>query len=315
MRVSNSSSSDISILERIHYLYGVLAAKCRSSGCEQDFLHLEKLVDEYRRIALTYTGKKLEECRVLEIGFGQRPYCFFWLANLGVDIIGVDLEQPMLRGDLGELKRIVCSNGVFRALKTFIAFWLIDRRERGAFKEAVEEHSRKKFGYPLDQINVSDVSNPEFWQQITKLDFVYSFEVLEHIPRESIRFILSEMARKLRPEGVAHVRLTSFAGITGGAIPDWYPNTVSQDIRRRAEPWEHLRKRRFRADAYMNGQSIKDYRAMFLESFEIKEEHDISGPLGRQYLTPEIAAELSHYDTEDLLSNQFEFVLKPRTQP
>lgn len=63
---------------------------------------------------------------------------------------------------------------------------------------------------------------------------------------------------------------------------------------------------------YLNGLTRAQYRELFSEDFEILEEHVRYPNLGSQYLTENVAAELSGFGEEELFSNQVQFVLKPR---
>ena len=144
------------------------------------------------------------------------------------------------------------------------------------------------------------------------LDFIYSEDVFEHIPVETLRLLVAKMARWLKPSGVALIRPNVFTGIVGGHLAEWFPNIVSDhDRRRRSEPWEHLRKRRFRPNTYLNELSRASYRELFGARFEILEERVRSFELGREYLTPEVAKELSRWPEEELFSNQTLFILRP----
>ena len=93
---------------------------------------------------------------------------------------------------------------------------------------------------------------------------------------------------------------------------EWEASTFDRPIRRRSEPWEHLRKRRYRANTTLNELTRNEYKELFSEHFEILE--IIDGPRGRQvdFLTPDIRAELADYTDEDLLDENPLFVLRPR---
>lgn len=78
------------------------------------------------------------------------------------------------------------------------------------------------------------------------------------------------------------------------------------------EPWEHLRKNRFRSTVYLNRLTRKQYRNLFRRYFDIVEERVKDADLSRSLLTPDIACELQGYPEEELLSNQVMFVLRPK---
>ena len=136
---------------------------------------------------------------------------------------------------------------------------------------------------------------------------------LEHIPREGIENILSRLATRLAPNGLALITPNIFTGITGGHLPEWYWDSEDNISPRRSEPWEHLRKKRFQANTWLNGLSRRDYRELFRRHFEILEENVQEPNLGRHRLTPDIKAELAQWPDEELFSNTVEFVLRPRS--
>ncbi|SRR5713101_4399963 len=79
------------------------------------------------------------------------------------------------------------------------------------------------------------------------------------------------------------------------------------------EPWEHLRKKRFRANVYLNELIRADYRRLFSEHFEIVDEKVTKPNLGREFLSPEVAEELKDYGDDELFSNGVLFVLRPKS--
>src|SRR5215475_16012428 len=98
MSRTNSSLEGVGLAERARYWAALFAMKLRGLRREPDFAAERASIADYRAALDRHAGKRLEECRVLEIGFGQRPWRLCWLANIGVDVIGVDLERPVLRG-------------------------------------------------------------------------------------------------------------------------------------------------------------------------------------------------------------------------
>ena len=87
---------------------------------------------------------------------------------------------------------------------------------------------------------------------------------------------------------------------------------VQKKMRRKSEPWEHLRKRRFNADCYLNEMDLTGYRDLFTKHFEVMEIINESPGLGDQYLTDEIRRELPGLSAAELCSDKWTFVLKKR---
>lgn len=249
---------------------------------------------------------------MLEIGFGARPIRLLALHLQGIDVTGVDLDKPILRGTPVEFVSILRKNGVERAVKSFVRYWLNDRRERRAVcREFADGNTIPRI--PADRLVVSSAGDPAFWRSLEgTFDLIVSEDVFEHIPGDELQVVVQEMAGALSPGGVALIRPLIYSGISGGHHLEWYPHTIGRDISRKTEPWEHLRRDRNPANTYLNKLLRRDYRDLFLRNFEILEERVASPDLGRSLMTEEIRAELSEYSDEELFSNNVLFVLKPK---
>jgi hypothetical protein len=279
-----------------------------------DFAPLFRELDEYDRRLRLHAGLPLAQARVLEIGFGQRPYRLVALLSRGVDARGIDLDQPVLTGTLAELAAILRRNGAQRALKSAVRHFLFDWHDRRALRSALRLRGDL---HPVDRARflVGSVGSAAIDARIApgSLDLVFSEDVFEHIPRQELPVAIRAMRRWLGPGGLALVRVTLFTGITGGHDVEWYPHTHGQPLRRRSEPWEHLRRRRFPANTFLNELRLHEYRALFEPCFSIVEQ-SVSSATGRRFLTPEIRCELADYGEEELLSDEVLFVLKPRQE-
>jgi hypothetical protein len=95
-------------------------------------------------------------------------------------------------------------------------------------------------------------------------------------------------------------------------LVEWYPHTLDQAIDRRSEPWEHLRRKRFIANTYLNRLRLRQYHTLLQADFCILEQVASNPGLGNRFLTPDVRAELREYSEEELLSNEVLFVLRPR---
>ena len=264
---------------------------------------------EYEAALRQYSGRGLVGAKALEIGFGARPLRLFAMAADGVDVIGSDLDVPLLRCSPREISAMVRRNGVERAVKSVLRFVLFDWRERRELDRRLRRRGMELKIEP-HRLVVADAAELDIPAQ--SLDFIYSEDVFEHIPVETLRRLVGRMAGWLKPSGAALIRPNVFTGIVGGHLAEWFPDVASdRRRRRRSEPWEHLRKRRFRPNTYLNQLSRSSYRELFRERFEILEERVRNPELGREYLTPEVAKELRQWPPEELFSNQTLFVLRP----
>src|SRR5262249_16771969 len=132
----------------------------------------------------------------------------------------------------------------------------------------------------------------------------------EHIPVPSLEALVAKMARWLKPTGLALIRPDIFTGISGGHLLEWFD--LSDHRSRRSEPWEHLRKKRFRGNVYLNQLTRAHYRRLFSRHFDIIEERVADPDQGRRFYTPEVAEELKAYGEDELFSNGVQFVLRTR---
>lgn len=307
-----SSSSLIAVPLSDKFREGLKLASMHLRGkANVDFCNLDKCVDEYDATLSRYGRPTLRESKVLEIGFGARPYRLVWLYCLGVDVWGVDLDKPLLKLSPKSVLKIAEHNGAERALKSIVRYCISDTHQ---WREISSEALRRgrTFKIPEDRMVVADAATTDFWTKMGHVDFVYSEDVFEHIPPNDLDTISEQMARALSPNGLALIRPMVFYGICGGHRLEWFPHTLNQTISRRTEPWEHLRRDRFPANTYLNRLSRKDYVDIFAKYFRIIENETTKSGLGCQFMTPELRAELSHFSDDELFSNSVRFVLAPK---
>lgn len=144
------------------------------------------------------------------------------------------------------------------------------------------------------------------------LHLIFSEDVFEHIPLPSLQLLIPKMARWLKATGLAFIRPNIFTGISGGHLGEWFPHTVeNKSMLRKSEPWEHLRKKRYQANTYLNRLSRSRYRDLFSLCLRIIEERTKFPHLGREFLTLEVRRELQSFTHDELFSNKVLFVLKP----
>lgn len=279
----------------------------------QDFQEFERDFAQYRAAALRHVGRPLEALRVFELGYGARPIRLSWLHSQGVDIAGADLDTPVISFDWGKVLDAARRNGLERAAKSVARELLVgDKEWRDAASAFERRNPGRKFRIPKEAMIVGDAADPAVWKQAGPVDFVYSEDVLEHIPIDRLPMVLSNIAAALSPDGVAFLRPHVFTGIGGGHDVEWYLPDVANDRPRRTAPWEHLRQDRYPANTYLNRAGIEDYARLFSVDFEILEQFPKDIDLGRPYLTDEIRAELARYSEMDLMTDRMTFILRPR---
>ena len=267
-------------------------------------------VDEYERLYRKHTGASLKGAEILEIGYGQRPVRLLAMSSMGYNVRGVDLDEPMIDHAFSSIVRIARRNGLARAGKTAIRHYLFDGPERRGLDKALRRRGRK-LEVNREIFLVGDAAECDF--PAGSLDFFYSEDVFEHIPPEALDTLAAKIADWLSPNGIATITPCVYASLPGSHLTDWFPASLKDTNRKRQfGPWEHLRKRRQRADCYLNELKLADYRRILGKHLEIVEEIDMDPGIGEAYLDPATEAELAGYERKELVGSRFRFVLKRR---
>jgi SAM-dependent methyltransferase len=266
-------------------------------------------LDAYRDLYQGLTGRRFEHARIFEVGYGARPLRLLALIAMKLDAHGIDLDAPMLERSAGELLRILRRNGLQRFIKSSIRGLVFDAHERAALARLLARRGAQLRIEP-HRFLVGDIASASI--SPGSVDFLYSEDVFEHIPRDSLDAVCAGIARALAPAGMAAITPAVFTGLAGGHLVEWYPYTLGDLRPRRSEPWEHLRKRRFIADCYLNELRAPEFRALFERHFQVQEVRNLQPEIGRQHLTREIRAELAAFSEDELLSNNWQFILRKK---
>ena len=298
--------SRLTLSERWREVLFLLKANSRSLRSES-FAAIFREVDEYRELFKRYCARDLENAKVFEIGYGRRPDRLVALMSQGVDASGVDLLLPLVELNPSNLLKVGRINGVRSTVRSVVRYLLFDiarwrtfaeELSRRGYKLRIESHT-----FIAHDVTTLDVGAGEF-------DVIFAEDVFEHIPERNLHIILEKLSQWLKPNGICLIRPNVFTGVWGGHLCE----QLRSDGARGAvmEPWEHLRKNRFRSTVYLNRLTRKQYRNLFRRYFDIVEERVKDADLIRSLLTPDIARELQGYPEEELLSNQVMFVLRPK---
>lgn len=313
---SNSQRQGLTGFERLAYLSRLALMHVDRLRRPGDFAHLSADLDAYRLAYRRATGRELEGARILEIGYGQRPFRLMLLQSLGLDVRGVDLDRPLYRLDAAAIASVFRSNGAVRGLKSLLRRAVFDGSEYRALGRVLSSRYGRTLSFDPDTMIVGDAASPEVWTRIgTPLDFVYSEDVFEHIPGESLSRVVAHLADALADDGVAVVTPMVFTGICGGHDIGWYPFQVEQDGVSRGPAWGHLTGEAPAADTYLNRMTLAEYRELFRTRFEILREERLLGDIGRRHLTAERRAALAAYGEDELFSNNVRFVLRKKAAP
>jgi SAM-dependent methyltransferase len=167
---------------------------------------------------------------VLEIGYGARPYRLIALLSLGTDAWGVDAEVPILRRSTGVLGRVAHQRlGAGRQVACTLD--ALRSTERVAFRAEVERRART-LRIDAGRFLVSDAAALDLETGLAEL--VVSEDVFEHIAAPSLEALLPKMARWLKSDGVALIRLNK--GIGARELARFAEEEVSDGLRTRDRP-------------------------------------------------------------------------------
>lgn len=281
-----------------------------SPFADRDFSWLADELARFDDHAWKRVGKPLADCRTLEIGFGPRPYRLLGLHAAGVDVVGCDIDSPVLSSrDLLTALRV---NGYQRALKSAVRYFSFDVAENRKFKRFLSQEYGQSPTFPRERLVVADAASKEFWNHYPgPYDFIYSDDVFEHISHKDVRFVAERLANALSADGLALISPMIWTGIKGGHYVEYYDYQGGQPPSG-PPPWAHLRTDQYPVNTYLNHLTRCDYRKIFGEFLDIVDEEEIDPGLGQELLTPELRSELGGYSDEELLSNKVSFVMRRR---
>ena len=131
------STASVGIAEKARENAELLRSHRAAAREQRDFEWVFADLRRYDELLREHSGTRLADARVLEIGFGARPYRLVAMLASGVDARGVDAETPVIDGSLRELAAAYRTNGLERALKSLIRYALFDRAERARFRSAL----------------------------------------------------------------------------------------------------------------------------------------------------------------------------------
>src|SRR6185312_11873075 len=126
---SYSQSKGAGLLQRAAYAWRLGLMYLERISGSADFSGLQADIDFYRAAYLRETGKDFGQARMLELGFGQRPFRLILLQSLGHEVRGIDLDRPLYRIDPPTVVSQFRSNGSFRAIKSLFRALVFDRIE------------------------------------------------------------------------------------------------------------------------------------------------------------------------------------------
>ena len=316
--ITGSNLKKFPLISQCYEYYWHFKMRMRDRGLKNIVVSgLDSNIAEYEHVFLKTSGRSLAEASIVEVGFGARPLRMFWLRSHGYNVHGVDLDFPILKGSLAEFRSIFLKNGVHRLLKSIVRYFIFDKTLFRHLDEILRVRGRGGLLIEADRFVVKAAEDVDFRAICPGgIDFIFSEDVFEHISKNKLEELLKNLSTALAPDGCALFRPHIFSSIGGGHLPEWYPHLTRQrspdSISCRSEPWEHLRKRRFKANTYLNELRIKEYRKIISEHFEILSEENSEPDLGSKFLSRQIMTELADYAKEELLLNNVRFICAKR---
>ncbi|MFT5051729.1 MAG: SAM-dependent methyltransferase [Chlamydiales bacterium] len=240
------------------------------------------------------TGIPMRGLKALDIGPGQQLGHMTYLATYN-DAIGIDLDVNPQGWAPGPYLRLLRTNGALRFLKTVV------RKALG-----VDARLRREIARALGR---ADVPRPKLLQMdATAMDFaddgfdlVFSRAVFEHIgdPRMAFR----EVARVLRPGGVAHINVHLYTSDSG-----CHDVRILGAMRGDLPYWPHLRESSKGAvieNSFLNRVALADWVSMVAEELpgaEIETEEDSNPNLRDELARARAAGDLALYEDQELLT-------------
>jgi SAM-dependent methyltransferase len=244
---------------------------------------------------------------VLDVGVGQLlPQARYFSRRNRV--VGIDFDVIAQGPNPLPYLRMLARNGPRRTAKTILRkLGGVDRRFRSEMELQLGARTAPRL--PVLHMDVCDMRLPD-----ATFDFVHCFSVVHSLPDPGRA--LGEIARVLRPGGVAYLSFHLYTSETGSLDPRLFTSRRSE-----IQPWSHLRPclaGEVRPNAFLNRLRLARWRAVF-------EEHMPGAAL---VLTPSSRAggeedarrlqergELGGYSFEELLTHRVEVFWRKTSLP
>lgn len=247
-----------------------------------------------------HAGLDIEGARVLDLGCGQRFPALLLFHAHGARATGIDTDVVDPRIGPGVWLRILRHNGVERLIKTLARRILFD----GPYLRELGRVAGRRLPLEGLDLRLMDARTLEFPDG--HFDLVHSCAVFEHLA--DVTRVVEEMARVLRPGGMASIVIHLFTSLSGGHHPEWtFPD---EEPSRRIPPWDHLRGNLFPTHAYLNRWREARFRGVVGTGFDILEEERFTE--GERLLSPDLEKELSAYTRPELTTRAVRWALRRR---
>ena len=248
--------------------------------------------------------RPIAQRRVLDIGCGANAPISLILHSSGVPVTGID-DYLGFRWGLGFKPSRYASYlrevGATRTARKMVGELLYDRHYYAALSRAIGSPLFEE-GLDLRKMNAEQLAFAD-----GSFDLIHSNATWEHLP--NVAAANREVARVLRPGGLAYIEIHLFPSLSGGHDLPWIvPGRTDLGG---VTPWGHLRDPQWRAPVHLNRLRERDYRHHFectrgLEIVQWRTEYTE----GDQWLTKTLEGELSDYSREELTKRSIIVVVR-----
>jgi SAM-dependent methyltransferase len=262
--------------------------------------------ETYRAFADTADrfGLDLRGVDILDLGCGANAPMSVMLHAAGARVTGVD-HKLGYRWGLGfnpsRYWQYIREAGALKTARKIVGECVYDRTYFASLGAST--------ALPLTErgldLRAMDISRLDFEDR--SFDVVHSNATWEHLP--DVPAANKEVARVLRPGGLAYIEIHLFPSLSGGHDLPWIvPGRI--DLAGRKE-WGHLRDPHWQAPVYLNRLRERDYLNYFRQTSGIEVVDWITEFVeGEEFLTDEVRRGLPDYSAAELTKRSIVAVLK-----
>jgi SAM-dependent methyltransferase len=259
---------------------------------------------EWRNRLATLGIPDVRRVDVLEIGCGERAQLSLLFAADGAHVKAIDI-LPVALGSKRPRMWIALAreSGFERAIRHLAR----DAIHTARYWRTLGRITGRALPFRRVRVARGDAASLPYLDQ--SFDLVISSAVWEHLP--DVQAATNEVARVLRPNGIAIIQIALFPALQGGHHAEWH--SIHADQRRSIRPWDHLRGDHAPYPTYLNQWRESDYREVFDRALGVVDWAD-DELRGTSYLTPALRNELGSYTERDLLLSGITVWARPRSR-